>query len=94
MLLDDTMSEELVVLGSGSPCSTSEILKFTASAVGKSLDEIQYEIVQSKLSDPKTISLDNAWYTELGSEHKSIEKCVQVVVKELLRSQKQARLHH
>lgn len=94
MLLDDTMSEELVVLGSGSPLSTSEILKFTAAALGKSLDEMQHEIVQPKSSDPKIISLDNTWYNQIPKVQKSIESCVQVVVNELLHSQKQARLHH
>lgn len=94
MLLDDTISEEIVVLGSGNPLSTLEILKFTAAGLGKSFDEIQHEIIQPKSSDPKTISLDNTWYIQIGSEQQSIKSCVQVAVNELLNSQKQVRLHH
>ena len=93
-LLANEIKNRIEVLGSGNPINTVEILKKTASAMRKRMDSINYEVVQPKSSDPKTISIENTLLGEDISEGLNINDSVSAVVNTFTSSQKNVRLHH
>jgi nucleoside-diphosphate-sugar epimerase len=88
------VEDEVKVLGSAKPISTLNILEFTASACGFKLENISYEVVEPKASDPMRVSLNSNWLNELQSNSNSIENCVNTIVKNLIHERKEVRLHH
>lgn len=93
-LLVKEMKNEIEVLGSNKPITTLEILKKTASAMRKRMDSINYEVVQPKPSDPKSISIINTLLGADISGELNIDNSVGVVVNTFISSQKKVRLHH
>lgn len=85
---------ETLVLGSGTPISTLEILKSVALICQKDLSKIEFEIIEPKWSDPKYICLDNNWFKSLNSTPVDIETSLETIVDNLNLSKIKSRQHH
>ena len=85
---------ETLVLGSGTPISTLQILKSTALQCQRDLSAIDFEIIEPKWSDPAYICLDNNWFNSLNSTPVDIDACVETIVNNLNLSQTISRQHH
>lgn len=86
--------DEVIVLGSAQPVSTLDILKHTALAFGMTLEDVNYEIVEPKPSDPARISLSSDWLNEIRVNSSSIENSIKSIVTNLIHNRKEIRLHH
>lgn len=93
-LIESKHTNNIELLGSSKPRKTIEILEKTASALGKNLDYINYEIVEPLPSDPKFISINNSLLTESSFESNDIDTSVSNVVRNFIKSKKDVRLHH
>ena len=85
---------ETLVLGSGTPISTLEILKSMALKCQKNFSDIDFEIIEPKSSDPKYICLDNDWFNSLNSTPVDIETSLETIVENLNLSKIESRQHH
>jgi nucleoside-diphosphate-sugar epimerase len=86
--------DEVIVLGSSQPVSTLDILKHTSSACGITLEDVDYEIVVPKSSDPASISLSSDWLNQIQGNSTSIESSIKSIVTNLIHDRKEIRLHH
>ena len=93
-LLENEVKNKIEVLGSSKPINTLEILKKTAYALRKRMESINYELIQPKSSDPKSISLENTLLVAGNSQEIDIDISVSVVVSKFASSQINVRLHH
>jgi len=93
-LLANELKNKIEVLGSRTPIKTVEIFKKTASALGKKIDSINYEVIQPIRSDPKCISIENTLLAANKSEGQNIDISVNDVVVTFTSSRKNVRLHH
>jgi nucleoside-diphosphate-sugar epimerase len=85
---------EILVLGSGAPISTLEILKSIALKCQKDLSKIDFAVIQPKSSDPKYVCLDNDWFKSLNSTPMDIKTCIETIVDNLNLSKIKSRQHH
>jgi nucleoside-diphosphate-sugar epimerase len=93
-LIEKETNNGIEVLGSSKPVPTVEIFNKTASALGVNLDSIIYKIIQPNPSDPKSISLENSFFSISNFESLNIDVSINRVVKKFIDSKKNFRLHH
>lgn len=93
-LIENEINNKIEVLGSNKPINTVEILKKTASALGKNIDSLNYEIIQPKSSDPKAVVIENSVRLINNTENLNIDLSVNDIVTTFIESKKKARLHH
>lgn len=87
-------NQEVMVLGSNNSRSTLEILEKTAAALNLTLHEINYKLIEPKLSDPRKITLENSQFQGITTHQFDIELCIQKIVGNFLNSHQQLRSHH
>ena len=88
------LNAEVIVLGSNTSISTLEILEKTAQALQIELHQIDYQVTESKASDPKNITLDNSQFTKINFQQLHIQNSIEKIVQNLVKSDKNIRLHH
>ena len=93
-IIGSTSDQDVIVLGSNDSKSTFEILEKTATALDLTLHQIDYKLIEPKLSDPKKITLENSQFLGITIPQSEIEQCIQKIVKNLLNSNQQLRSHH
>ena len=93
-LLLSEVKNKIEVLGSTKPINTVEILKKTVSALKQNIDSINYEIIEPKPSDPKTIIIDNSLTLAVDSENLNTDLSVNNIVTTFIKSKKNVRVHH
>lgn len=93
-IINSKSDQEVIVLGSNNSRSTLEILEKTANALHLTLHQIDYKMIEPKLSDPKKITLENSQFQGLTTNQSEIELCIQKIVKNFLNSNQHLRSHH
>jgi nucleoside-diphosphate-sugar epimerase len=93
-LMESSEVLEKLVLGSGYAISTLELLKITAKILNKNLNQIDFELIKPKYSDPKKITLDPKWRQSFMTSENVIERCVSELVRQLKQSKDKIRSHH
>jgi len=95
ILASESVPNKLVV-GSGAPVKTLEILRKVCDALGVDLNDISYEEIESKSSDPKFISLDSKLVSHKFdiSFSDDFDASIQNTVKNFIENLPVIRLHH
>ena len=93
-LMESSEAIETLVLGSGTAISTHELLKLTAKNLNKEMNQINYELIQPKNSDPKKITLDPKWRQTFIFFEENIEESIRNIVCQLRQNEGKIRLHH
>ena len=93
-LMESSESLETLVLGSGNSISTHELLKLTAKNLDKVMNQIDFELIDAKNSDPKKVTLDPEWRQSFMSSEEVIEECVSKIIRRLQQSEGKVRSHH
>lgn len=93
-IINRRSDQEVIVLGSNNSRSTLEILEKTAAALGLTLRQIDYQLIEPKLSDPKRIILENSHFQGIATQQSDIEQCIQKIVNNFHNSTQQLRSHH
>ena len=93
-LMESNEALEVLVLGSGHAISTHELLKLTAKNLNKNMNQIDFELIDSKKSDSKKITLDPKWRQSFMSSEENIEECVTKIVRQLQQFKGKVRSHH
>jgi nucleoside-diphosphate-sugar epimerase len=95
-LLAQTTPPKKIVVGSGSPLATVEILKKVCVALDRDLSSIRFEEIEPKNSDPKMITLDSSlakkeFEVDFGT---NFDEAIKKTVENYLINTPQVRLHH
>jgi hypothetical protein len=58
------------------------------------MNQIDFELIEPKNSDPKKITLDSKWRQSFMFHEENIEECVSELVQQLQQTEGKVRTHH
>ncbi len=96
ILITSNIGVEQVVIGSGRVTNTEEILKIVSKCLGIKIEDLKFEIIEPKSSDPVKIILDSSFFQSVTNWTPKFDLDDQInkVVNNFLAREVTVRLHH
>lgn len=96
IIVENNFESSVFVIGTGVELGTQDVLKQVSLCLGVDTNQLKVEVVNSKPSDPRKITLDSSLFQELTQWHPEfkLSEQIQQIIKNFDNKETEIRLHH